>query len=51
MNRGKAHIITVAIAIGTSSEGPFWALPGASELKFKAPDYEDNGDKEDGQTH
>ena len=39
MHRGKSQVIMVSIAIGTSSEGPWRTLRGASELKFRAPDF------------
>lgn len=38
MNRGKANMLTIAIAIAPSVEGPWRVLRGAAELKFRVPD-------------
>lgn len=38
MNRGKANILTIAISISPTVEGPWRVLRGAAELKFKVPD-------------
>ncbi|KAJ1491454.1 hypothetical protein T484DRAFT_1933209, partial [Baffinella frigidus] len=39
MHRGKSQVIVVSLAIATSTEGPWRMLRGASELKFRAPDF------------
>jgi len=38
MNRGKANMLTIAVAIAPNVEGPWRVLRGAAELKFKVPD-------------
>ena len=46
MNRGKASMLRISIAVSPSVDGPWRILRGAAELKFKVPEAEPKEDQQ-----